>query len=85
MPIDGEKVGANIGKSLESFQKVIKDSGPAAAASYTLLASVLIFTFLGWYIDLKYEISPAGTLIGLMIGLITGFYHLAKTIWTKRK
>jgi F0F1-type ATP synthase assembly protein I len=36
---------------------------------------------LGYFIDSKYDSEPAGVLIGLSIGLIAGFYHLAKTIW----
>ena len=73
--------GLDIGKSFESFQKVIKQSGPAAAASYGLIASILLFTFIGWYIDLSTDSSPWGVIIGLLFGLMTGFYHLAKTIW----
>ncbi len=76
--------GFDWGKSFAYFQKIIKDSGPAATASYTLLASVLVFTLLGWYIDTVKESKPIGILVGLGIGLITGFYHLAKTIWTPK-
>ena len=36
--------GFDIGRSFESFQKVIKQSGPAAAASYGLIVSILLFT-----------------------------------------
>lgn len=76
--------GFDFGKSLEYFQKIIKDSGPAATASYTLMASVLMFTIFGVYIDSRKGTSPTGTLIGLIAGLLVGFYHLAKTIWTRK-
>jgi len=36
---------------------------------------------IGWYIDTLKDSSPIGVLIGLFLGLIIGFYHLAKTIW----
>ena len=81
MPDPKSRSGFDIGRSLEYFQKIVKESGPAAAASYTLLASVLIFTLLGWYIDTSKGTKPIGILVGLVIGLIIGFYHLAKTIW----
>jgi len=81
---DKNDAGFNFGKSLEYFQKVVQDSGPAATASYTLMASVLIFTLLGYYFDSNKGTSPTGTIIGLIIGLLTGFYHLAKTIWTRK-
>ena len=77
--------GFDLGRSLEYFQNIVKESGPAASASYSLLASVLIFTLLGWYIDSSRGTKPIGILVGLGIGLITGFYHLAKTIWTRKR
>ena len=71
----------DISKSFISFQKIVRQSGPAATASYTLLASLIIFSMIGWYIDTLKNSSPIGVLIGLFVGLIIGFYHLAKTIW----
>ena len=72
--------GSDLGKSFAYFQKILQQSGPEASASYGLLASVLIFTFLGWYIDAYNGSSPKGVLLGLAIGLIVGFYHLLKTV-----
>ena len=72
-----KQFGSNFARSMEYFQKIVTQSGPAASASYTLLASVLIFTLLGWYIDTSRGSKPIGVLVGLSIGLITGFYHLA--------
>ena len=77
--------GFDLGGALEYFQNIVKESGPAASASYTLVASVLIFTLLGWYIDSSRGTKPIGILVGLCIGLISGFYHLAKTIWTRKR
>ena len=76
--------GSDLGKSFAYFQKILQQSGPVASASYGLLASVLIFTFLGWYIDAHNGSSPKGVLSGLVIGLIVGFYHLLKTIRTRK-
>ena len=72
--------GSDLGKSFAYFQKILQQSGPLASASYGLLASVLIFTFLGWYFDAYNGSSPKGVLSGLAIGLIVGFYHLVKTV-----
>ena len=68
-------------RSFTYLQKIVQKAGPAASASYTLLASVLILTLLGWYIDRSIDTSPIGLLIGLGFGLLTGFYHLARVIW----
>ena len=80
MPEHENRPGFDLGKSFAYFQKIIQQSGPAASASYGLLAFVLIFTFLGWYIDAYNKSSPIGVLSGLAIGLILGFYHLLKTV-----
>ena len=84
MKDEKDKSRNDIGQSLEYFQKIIKDSSPAASASYTLLASVLIFILLGMYFDSINGTKPKGILVGLGIGLISGFYHLAKTIWKQK-
>ena len=39
--------GSDLEKSFAYFQKILQQSVPIASASYGLLASVLIFTFLG--------------------------------------
>ena len=65
------------------LNKYLLQSAQAASASYVLIASVTIFCIIGFYIDNRYETIPWFTLLGLMIGLMIGFYELAKTIWTK--
>ena len=79
-----DRSGYELGKSFAYFQKIVRESGPAATVSYTLLASVLIFTILGWYMDKVQATGPFWILIGLGLGLVTGFYHLAKMIWSKK-
>ena len=72
-------------ENFKSFQNIVKQSGPAAAASYGLIASILIFTYFGWMIDRKIDSSPFAILIGMLLGLIIGFYHLIKVVGkTKR-
>ena len=70
-----------INKSLKSFQKIILQSNKASTASYTLIASVLIFLIGGNYFDKLYDSSPKGLIFGLFFGLIVGFYNLANAIW----
>ena len=72
-------------KNFKSFQNIVKQSGPAAAASYGLIASILIFTYFGWMIDREIDSSPFAILIGMLLGMIIGFYHLIKVVGkTKR-
>ena len=72
-------------ENFKSFQNIVKQSGPAAAASYGLIASILIFTYFGWMIDREIDSSPFAILIGMLLGIIIGFYHLIKVVGkTKR-
>ena len=72
-------------ENFKSFQNIVKQSGPAAAASYGLIASILIFTYFGWMIDREIDSSPFAILIGMLLGMIIGFYHLIKLVGkTKR-
>ena len=71
--------------SYSSFQKVLNQAGPAANASYSLIASILSFIFIGFYIDDYFDISPAGTIIGMILGLVVGFYQMVKATHYTRK
>ena len=78
------KKGTELTTYLESFQKVVRQSGPAATASYGLIFSILIFTYIGWHIDEHYDLSPLATVVGIFLGILVGFYHLIKTATSKR-
>ena len=67
-------------KTLKSFQKVLNQAGPAASGSYSLIAAILMFTFLGWCIDQNTNLSPKGTLAGVGFGVVVGFYLLIKSL-----
>ena len=77
---DKGKGQVDIVKNFKSFQNIVKQSGPAAAASYGLIASILIFTYFGWVIDRKIDSSPFAIIIGMLLGMIIGFYHLIKLV-----
>ena len=73
----------NLANSFSYLQKIIKQSGPAMGASYTLIGGVLILGAVGYFLDKWLETSPIFLLIGLLLGIIVGFYEIAKTIWVK--
>jgi len=77
---DKGKGQVDIVVNFKSFQNIVKQSGPAAAASYGLIASILIFTYFGWVIDRKIDSSPFAIIIGMLLGMIIGFYHLIKLV-----
>jgi F0F1-type ATP synthase assembly protein I len=70
-------------RSLRSFQEIIRRSGPAAAASYALIGGIIVLGSIGYAIDRWLGTSPWFLLAGLLLGIIVGFYDLAKTIWKR--
>jgi F0F1-type ATP synthase assembly protein I len=73
----------NLASSFNYLQKIIRDSGPAMGASYTLIGSIILLGAIGYFIDEWQDTSPIYLLIGLLLGIIIGFYEIAKTIWSK--
>ncbi len=70
-----------LGKSLQFMQENIRRAGPAATASYTLIGAILLLGGAGWLADRWQGTSPWFLLAGLLVGLVVGFYALAKAVW----
>ena len=68
-------------RSLQSLQDNVQRSGPAAAAGYTLTGAILLLGGFGYLFDQWVNTPPWGLVSGMLLGLIVGFYELAKTIW----
>ena len=68
-------------RSAESFQDNVRRAGPAAAASYTLIGAIVLLGGLGYVIDRWQGTRPWGLFAGLIVGLVVGFYELAKVVW----
>ena len=70
-------------RSAESLQENAEQAGPAAGASYTLIGAIILLGGIGFAVDRWRGTSPWFLLIGLAIGLVVGFYELARTVWHK--
>ena len=70
-------------RSLQAFQDNVRRAGPAAAASYGLIGAIILFGGIGYAIDAWRGTSPAFLLGGLALGIIVGFYELAKAVWRR--
>ena len=68
-------------RSLHLLQENIRKSGPAAAAGYTLIGAILFLGGIGYLMDQWRDSSPGFLLGGLLLGIVVGFYELAKTVW----
>ncbi len=82
--IDKESVEHSAINSLSYFQKIVQKSGPAAGASYALIGAVIVFGLIGYYLDNRFNSQPWFLLGGILLGIISGFYQLAKTIWLNK-
>ena len=70
-------------RSLKYLQETIRRSGPAAAASYTLVGGIVLLGGIGYALDRWQNTAPWFLVSGLLTGLIIGFYELAKTVWRR--
>ena len=72
-----------LARSLQRMQENIRRSGPAATASYTLIGAILLLGGLGFGVDRWLGTAPWFLLVGLLLGIVVGFYELARTVWTR--
>ena len=70
-----------LGKSLRYMQENIRLAGPAATASYTLIGAIVLLGGIGELVDRWQGTAPWFLLAGLLLGMVVGFYELAKTVW----
>jgi F0F1-type ATP synthase assembly protein I len=73
----------NLTRTLKVFQDSVVRSGPAAGASYTLIGAIILFGGIGYAIDRSQGTEPWFLFGGLTLGLVVGFYELAKTVFRK--
>ena len=71
------------GRSFQSLENNITRSGSAIAASYTLVGSILMLGGIGYLVDRWRGTAPWFLLAGLLLGMVVGFYELAKTVYRR--
>ena len=72
-----------LARSLRHMQESLRRSGPAAVAGYTLIGAIVLLGGIGYALDAWRDTSPWFLIAGLLLGIIVGFFELAKTIWRK--
>lgn len=73
----------SVSRSLKVLEETVVSSGPAAGASYTLIGAIILLGGIGYAVDLWRGTAPWFLLGGLALGLIVGFYELARAVWHK--
>jgi F0F1-type ATP synthase assembly protein I len=82
-PQKPETTGAFMERAAKSLQENVTRAGPVASASYGLIGAILLLGGIGYALDRWRGTAPWFLLSGLLLGLIVGFYELAKTVWKK--
>jgi F0F1-type ATP synthase assembly protein I len=72
-----------LSRSAKELQRNAEQAGSAAAAGYTLIGAIILLGGIGYAVDRWRGTSPWFLLSGLLVGLVVGFYELAKTVWRK--
>ena len=69
--------------SIESLQTTVEKAGPAATVSYSLIGAIGVMTAVGYGLDRWLGTWPWFLVGGMLFGVATGFYLLAKAVWHK--
>ena len=75
--------GSSLERAAKAFQDNVVRAGPVASASYTLIGAIILLGGIGFAIDRWLGTTPWFLLGGLLLGLIVGFYELAKAVWPR--
>ena len=72
-----------LARAVKAFQETMTRAGPVLVASYTLIGAIILLGGIGYMVDRWQGTSPWFLLGGLLLGLIVGFYELARTFWPR--
>ena len=70
-------------RSLENLQTTVEKAGPAATISYSLIGAIGVMTAVGYGLDKWLGTWPWLLIGGMLFGVATGFYLLAKEVWRR--
>jgi len=70
-------------RSAKSFSENVTRAAPSAMASYTLIGAIIVCGLIGYAIDNWRGTSPWFLIGGLVLGLVVGFYDLARAVFKR--
>ena len=69
---------------LGGLQANVDRSASVAGASYSLIGAIVLLGGVGYFADEWLETSPWLLVSGLLLGIIVGFYELARVVWRRK-
>ena len=67
----------------KGLQASFTRAAPAVAASYGLIGAIVLLGGLGYLADEWLGTTPWLLVAGLMLGIVVGFYELARVVWRR--
>jgi ATP synthase protein I len=65
------------------LQASFRRAGPVAAAAYSLIGAIILLGGLGYLGDRWLGTEPWLLVAGLLLGIVVGFYELARVVWRR--
>jgi ATP synthase protein I len=65
------------------LQASFRRAGPVAAAAYSLIGAIILLGGLGYFGDRWLGTEPWLLVAGLLLGIVVGFYELARVVWRR--
>lgn len=79
---EGRRPGSPL-DAARGLQASLRSAGPVIAASYALIGAILLLGGLGYFADGWLGTEPWLLLVGLLLGIVVGFYELARVVWRR--
>jgi F0F1-type ATP synthase assembly protein I len=80
---DGDRLRDAVLRPASGLQASFQRAGTVAGASYSLIGAIVLLGGLGYVGDEWLGTGPWLLLGGLMLGIVVGFYELARVIWRR--
>jgi len=71
---------SDTGQKKEIVPSISRNFAPFLTMGFQFAAAVVLFFFLGHWIDNKFNIAPIGKLVGVVVGSTGGFIKFFKTV-----
>jgi F0F1-type ATP synthase assembly protein I len=71
---------SDTGQKKEIVPSISRNFAPFLTMGFQFAAAVVLFFFLGHWIDNKFDIAPIGKLVGVVVGSTGGFIKFFKTV-----
>ena len=67
----------------DELQASFRRAGPVAVASYSLIGAIVLLGGAGYAADRWLNTEPWLLVVGLLLGIVVGFYELARLVWRR--